>query len=122
MFLTMKGILIWLLISTSTTATVYNAVPEQCNAQPTVTASGREIDPARVEELRILAMERTMMARYGIQYGDSVLVRGAGKYDGTWVVEDTMSPRHAGLDKIDFLVPADVRLGKWDNVEVYKQD
>ena len=58
---------------------------------------------------------------YGAHYGDSILVMGAGKYDGTWVVEDTMSPRHAGLDKIDFLVPADVRLGKWDNVEVYIQ-
>lgn len=116
----MKAILIWLLISTSTTATVYNAVPEQCNDQPAVTASGRHIDTERVEELRILAMERTMMARYGIQYGDTVLVRGAGAYDGEWVVEDTMHPRNAGLDKIDFLVPESVRLGKWENVEVYK--
>lgn len=115
----MKLILAWILISSCTTATVYNAVPEQCNAQPTVTASGREIDPTRVEDLRILAMERTMMARHGIHYGDSILVRGTGKYDGTWVVEDTMSPRHAGLDKIDFLVPESMKLGKWENVEVY---
>lgn len=118
----LKNILIWLIISKNTIATVYNAVPEQCNAQPTVTASGRVIDPSEVEGLRILAMERTMMARHGIHYGDSVLVRGTGKYDGAWVVEDTMSPRHAGLDKIDFLVPADVRLGKWNNVEVYIQN
>ena len=28
---------------------------------------------------------------------------------------------NAGLDKIDFLVPSDIRTGKWDNVEVYKK-
>lgn len=114
-------ILAWLLISVTTTATVYNATPEQCGSHPTITASGRRIE-GDVTDLRILAMERTMMARHGIHYGDTVLVRGAGLYDGMWVVEDTMSPRYAGQDKIDFLVPADVRLGKWSNVEIYKKD
>ena len=85
-------LLAWILISACTTATVYNAVPEQCNAQPSVTASGRTIT-GDVAELRILAMERTMMARHGIAYGDTVLVKGAGAYDGEWVVEDTMSRR-----------------------------
>lgn len=61
----MIRILAWLLISATTTATVYNAVPEQCNAQPAVTASGRRIT-GDVAQLRWLAMERTMMARYGI--------------------------------------------------------
>ena len=117
----MIRILAWLLISASTTATVYNAVPEQCNEQPSVTASGRHIDTARVQDLRIVAMERTMMQRNGIHYGDTILVKGAGIYDGEWVVEDTMNRRFAGQDKIDFLVPAEVRTGRWDNVEVYKR-
>lgn len=117
----MTRILIWILISASTTATVYNAVPGQTNSNPTITASGRVIQPEKVQEMRIIAMERTMMARHGIHYGDTVLVKGAGVYDGEWVVEDTMHPRNAGLDKIDFLVPEDVRLGKWENVEVYKK-
>lgn len=117
----MIRLLAWILISASTTATVYNAVPEQCNAEPTVTASGRRIEVERVEELRIMAMERTMMERNGVHYGDTVLVKGAGAYDGLWVVEDTMHPRFAGQDKVDFLVPSDVRFGKWSNVEVYKK-
>ena len=112
----------WILISTCTTATVYNAVPEQCNGNPTVTASGRQIDTDSVAELRILAMERTMMAKHGIHYGDTVLVKGAGMYDGLWVVEDTMSKRYAGQDKVDFLVPSDVKLGKWEGVEIYKRE
>ena len=113
--------LAWLLISATTTATVYNAVPEQCNSQPCITASGRRIE-GDVADLRILAMERTMMARHGIHYGDTILVQGTGVYDGEWVVEDTMHPRFAGQDKIDFLVPSEVRLGKWDNVEIYKRE
>ena len=116
----MIRILAWLLISASTTATVYNAVPEQCNGTPTITASGRII-AGDVEALRIIAMERTMMAKHGIHYGDTILVKGAGVYDGEWVVEDTMHPRYAGQDKIDFLVPENVRTGKWEDVEVYKR-
>ena len=111
----------WILISTSTTATVYNAVPEQCGSNPTVTASGRKIDPSRVKEIRVLAMERTMMARYGIKYGDKVLIEGAGQYDGEWTVDDTMHSKWAGQDRIDFLVPEHIKLGKWKNVKVYKR-
>ena len=117
----MFRLLTWLLISATTTATVYNATPEQCGSHPTITASGRTIERGREADLRILAMERTMMARHGIHYGDTILVKGTGVYDGEWIVEDTMHPRYAGQDKIDFLVPDDVRLGKWDNVEVYKK-
>ena len=113
--------LAWILISASATATIYNAVPEQCNEQPSVTASGRVIDLERVEDLRIVAMERTMMQRNGIHYGDTILVKGAGVYDGEWVVEDTMSKRFAGQDKVDFLVPEEVRTGRWDNVKIYKR-
>ena len=116
----MIRILTWLLISASTTATVYNAVPEQCNAQPSVTASGRTIT-GDVAELRILAMERTMMQKHGIRYGDTVLVVGAGEYDGEWVVEDTMSSRYAGQDRVDFLVPESIRLGRWEGVRIYKE-
>ena len=117
----MIRILTWILISACTTATVYNAVPEQCGDNHTITASGRVIEPEKVQEMRIMAMERTMMARHGIHYGDTVLVKGAGVYDGEWVVEDTMSKRYAGTDRVDFLVPSDVKLGKWEGVEIYKR-
>jgi len=108
------------LISETTVATVYNALPSQCNADHLTTASMFVIDPARISEYRILAMERTMMAEYGISYGDQVLVQGAGEYDGLWYVEDTMNKRYAGQHRIDFLVPESVKSGKWQNVKVYK--
>ena len=118
----MIRIITWILISANTIATVYNATTEQCGDNPTITASGREIRPEKVQELRIIAMERTMMAKHGIAYGDTVLVKGTGVYDGEWVVEDTMSKRFAGQDKIDFLVPESVKLGRWEGVKVYKID
>ena len=117
----MIRLLTWLLISATTTATVYNATPEQCGSHPTITASGRKIE-GNIADLRILAMERTMMQKHGIHYGDTILVKGTGVYDGEWIVEDTMSQRFAGQDKIDFLIPEDVKLGKWDRVKVYKKD
>lgn len=109
----------WTLLSDAVTATVYNAVPAQCNDDPLHTASMYTIVPERILEDRILAMERTMMAEYGIAYGDTVLVAGTGRYDGLWQVQDTMNKRFAGQKKIDFLVPNDIRHGKWKNVKVY---
>ena len=111
----------WELISSSTTATVYNAVPSQCNTDCFHTASMYTIVPERIESERILAMERTMMSQFGIAYGDTVRVEGAGRYDGLWQVQDTMNKRFQGQHKIDFLVPDNIRHGKWHDVKVYKK-
>ena len=112
---------IWELISDRATATVYNAVPSQCNEDCLHTASMYTIVPKHIERDRILAMERTMMAEFGIHYGDTVLVSGTGRYDGLWQVQDTMNKRFAGQHKIDFLVPRHIRHGKWEAVKIYKQ-
>ena len=111
----------WVLVSSSTVATVYNAVPTQCNSQPLVTASGFHLEKEKIPSYRIIAMERTMMNQYGLSYGDVVKVEGAGEYDGLWQIHDTMNRRFAGKHKIDFLVPENIRHGKWDNVRVYKK-
>ena len=108
----------WVPVSGGVTATVYHAVPEQCNADVTHTASMFALDPQRAGEYRILAMERTMMQRYGIRYGDNVKVTGAGIMDGIWRVEDTMSPRYAGQERIDFLVDASLTHGRWTDITV----
>lgn len=109
----------WTLLSDHTVATVYNAVEAQCNGNPLVTASRYRIDPDKISELRILAMERTMMAEFSLSYGDIVRVEGAGAYDGLWQIQDTMNKRFKGQHKIDFLVPSSVRTGKWRDVKVF---
>ncbi len=109
----------WTLVSDDTTATVYNAVPEQCDADFVHAASMYEIDLERVSSLRVLAMERTMIESLGFHYGDIVLIQGAGEYDGYWRILDTVNKRFAGQHIIDFLVPNHITKGKWTNVRVY---
>lgn len=110
----------WVLVSSSTEATVYNAVPSQCNGEPLVTASGFRLRKNEISSYRIIAMERTMMSSFDLHYGDVVRIEGAGEYDGLWQIQDTMNKRFAGRHKIDFLVPDNVRFGKWDHVRVYR--
>ena len=129
-------------------ATVYHAVPGQTDDTPFQTADGTRIDPARVEsgEQRFIAVSRDLLTRWGgpIAYGDKVRVRGAGRFDGDWIVRDTMNRRYGkespvyddgvrgivephalpahsvdGFHHIDFLVPVSAQLGKWHGVEVF---
>ena len=108
----------WTAVSTTTTATIYHAVPSQCNSDVRHTASMFVLDLDDVASQRVAAMERTMMKRHGIRYGDIILVTGAGDLDGLWQVQDTMNKRFAGKDKIDLLVPTSRKTGFWKDVTV----
>lgn len=108
----------WAVVASDVTATVYNAVPEQCNQDVAHTASMFRLNLDDVLSHRIIAMERTMMRELGVRYGDKVLIEGAGPWDGVWQVQDTMNRRFAGQHRIDFLVPNHIRTGKWTNVRV----
>ena len=109
----------WKLADTKTIATVYNAVPAQCNGDFGNTASMFRLDLYNVLSHRIIAMERTFMAELGLKYGDVVYIEGTGKWDGVWQIQDTMNKRFAGQHKIDILVPEDIKYGQWDNVKLY---
>ena len=109
----------WKLISENVEATVYNAVPEQCDETPIYTASMFRLDTTNVYSHRIIAMERTFMSDLGLNYGDIVKVEGTGKWDGVWQIQDTMNKKYAGRKKIDFLVPNHIKYGKWSNVKLY---
>ena len=109
---------VWELVSQTTVATVYNAVPSQCNSDCLHTASMYRICPKTISADRILAMERTMMAEFSISYGDTVLIRRAGRFDGLWQVQDIMNKRFKGQHRIDFLVPDNIKTGRWSNVLV----
>lgn len=112
---------VWEIISESTTATVYNATEQQCGQDFLHTASNHVIDLSNIEGERIVAMERTMMQEFDINYGDKILVEGTGVYDGVWNVQDTMHKKYKGQHRIDFLVPENISYGKWENIIIYKQ-
>ena len=109
----------WKLVDTETTATVYNAVPAQCNGDFGHTASMFRLNLYDILPQRIIAMERTFMSKLGLKYGDVVYIEGTGKYDGVWQIQDTMNKRFAGQHKIDILVPENIKYGQWENVKIY---
>lgn len=110
----------WKLLTTHCRATVFNAVSDQTDDTPLTTASGFKINPKHPEKHRIIAIERTMRQKYGIKFGDVIKVEGAGQYDGVWQIQDLMNSRFEGQDKIDFLVPSNVKHGSWKNLKIYK--
>ena len=109
----------WKLVDSKTIATVYNAVPAQCNGDFGHTASMFRLNLENVLSQRIIAMERTFMQKLGLKYGDVVYIQGTHGYDGVWQIQDTMNKRFAGQHKIDILVPDNIRFGSWDNVKLY---
>ena len=108
----------WKLVSDDTIATVYNAVPSQCNTDIVHTASMFKLNLGNVLSQRVIAMERTFMKELGLKYGDVVYVEGTEKWDGPWQIQDTMNKRFAGMHKIDILVPRNIRTGKWSGVKI----
>lgn len=99
------------------TATVYHAVPEQCDSDCLVTASGAKIKSAEsAYEHRYLAVSRDLLDVF--PYGTMVEVSGCGELDGEWVVADTMNRRYKGY--IDLLINPDMRGGKWEGVRIKK--
>lgn len=110
----------WKLVDNNTIATVYNAIPAQCNGDFGHTASMFTLNLDNVLSHRIIAMERTFMAKLGLKYGDIVKIEGTDGYDGVWQIQDTMNKRFKGVHKIDILVPNNIKHGQWENVKLYK--
>lgn len=103
----------WKMIADDVVVTVYNAVPAQCNADVSHTASMFKLDLKNPEAHKIIAMERTMMSEFGLKYGDIVKIEGTynGIQDGVYQIQDTMNKRFAGQHKVDILVSNNVKYG-----------
>lgn len=95
------------------TATIYNAVPEQTDSDPLITASLKQINPDAPQ--RWIAVSRDL-EELGITLGTKVCIENAGEMNGEWAVEDRMNRRWRR--RIDFLVHDSIRLGKWNNVKI----
>lgn len=108
------------LVSDKVVATIYHAVEEQCDSDCEYTASMFKLDLNNPAKHRIIAIERTMMPKYGLKMGDVVKVEGVGDLSGFFQIQDKMNKRFANQDKIDILVNSDRKYGKWDNVKLYK--
>jgi len=71
-------------------ATYYNAVPSQGCDDAGGTAFGLKINKEHASEQRIIAISRDLL-QMGFKPLDSVIIKGAGKFDGKWILGDKMS-------------------------------
>lgn len=101
-------------------ATMYYAVPSQCDSDPLTTAGMYQINPKKASEHKWIAMSRNMIARWGgeFKYGDYVQIKGAGHKDGVYKVVDTINKRFT--NRIDFLETKGTKPYKFNNVTLAK--
>lgn len=102
------------------TATMYNAVENQCDSDPLTTAGMYHIDPKKASDHKWVALSRDLLKRWGGQfdYGDTIRIENAGEKSGVYTVVDTMNPRFT--KKIDILETKGTPLYKFDNVRITK--
>lgn len=98
------------------TATVYNAVPAQCNNDPGHTASMFKLDLKDPYKHRIIAISRDLKKDF--PFGTKVRITGVGNYNGIYIVQDVMNKRYTKT--IDILINIDMKIGKWYNVTIEK--
>lgn len=101
----------------SVTATCYNAVVEQTNEDPGHTATMFVLNLLNPYSHRIIAISRNLEEK-GFEMGDRVMISGTGRYDGKWIIRDRMNKRW--INRIDFLVNKNMRVGKWLNIKMIK--
>ena len=98
------------------TLTTYSVTEEETDSSPTITASGFEIDENNPNKHRIIAVSRDLKRKY--KFGTKLRIKGAGKYDGTYVVRDVMNKRYT--KRIDILVGKKDKQTKLKKIKVYK--
>jgi 3D (Asp-Asp-Asp) domain-containing protein len=79
------------------TATAYEAVAGQTDAEPFVTADNSRIPKKYSSRTRWLALSRDLLRPWGgpFAFGDTVRVRGISPgLDGVYTIHDTMARRH----------------------------
>ena len=102
------------------TVTMYNPTRGQTDKTPNITADGTRINPNKATSYRYIALSRNLLKRWGgpFNYGDYVMIKGTGGYDGMYQVKDTMNPRL--INRVDILRTAGSKWFKFENVTLYR--
>ena len=101
------------------TVTVYNPVKSQCDSDPLITANNSKIDLKKLNsgKLKWVAVSRDLL-RNGVSYGDKIRLtyKENPKINGEYFVMDCMNKRFT--KRVDLLVPENIKLGLWEDVEM----
>ena len=101
---------------THVTLTMYHPTKNQTDSTPNITADGTKINIWKASEYRYVAVSRDLLSRWGgpLDYGDWIVIEGAGKNSGVYQVRDTMNPKW--VKRVDVLKTPGTRQFKYDNV------
>ena len=100
--------------------TMYQPVYPQTDDTPNITADGTRIRIGKASQYKFVALSRNLLKRWGgpFDYGDFILLKGAGKKDGVYQVRDTMNPKY--VNYVDILESTDVKPYKFTGAHIYK--
>lgn len=96
------------------TLTTYKASEAETDSTPNITASGFKI--TNPKKHRIIAVSRDLKKKY--KFGQKIRIVGAGKYSGTYKVQDVMNKRYK--KRIDILVGPNDKQTKLRKIKIYK--
>ena len=100
--------------------TMYQPVYPQTDDTPNITADGTKIRISKASDYKFVALSRNLLKRWGgpFDYGDFILLKGAGKKDGVYQVRDTMNPKWVNV--VDILESESVQPYKYTDAQIYK--
>ena len=96
------------------TLTTYKANEAETDSTPNITASGFKI--TNPKKHRIIAVSRDLKKKY--KFGQKIRIVGAGKYSGTYKVQDVMNKRYK--NRIDILIGTNDKQTKLRKIKIYK--
>ena len=100
--------------------TMYQPVYPQTDKTPDITADGTRIRIHKASEYKFVALSRNLLKRWGgpFDYGDFILLKGAGHKDGVYQVRDTMNPKWGNV--VDILESKGVEPYKFTDAHIFK--
>ena len=100
--------------------TMYQPVYPQTDMTPNITADGTRIRISKASKYKFVALSRNLLKRWGgpFDYGDFILLKGAGKKDGVYQVRDTMNPKWVNV--VDILESKHVEPYKYTDAHIFK--
>ena len=100
--------------------TMYQPVYPQTDKTPDITADGTMIRISKASDYKFVALSRNLLKRWGgpFDYGEFILLKGAGKKDGVYQVRDTMNPKWVNV--VDILESTHVEPYKYTDAQIFK--
>jgi len=102
---------------THVTLTMYHPTKHQTDSTPNITADGTKINIWKASNYRYVAVSRDLLSRWGgpLNYGDWIVIEGAGKNSGVYQIRDTMNAKW--VKRVDILKTPGTRQFKYtDNI------